>query len=189
MMATDDARLPLRTSDDLIHQVNPGLKSRVADVIDFPDFTAAAAAELAALQLATKKLSLPTGALPSALEQWMAPLVDAPSWANGRDIETFVKRVTVECATRGTTTVTTEALDAALSTLLKMKGSAGGAPSRALSARLPSRASPSPPLFQTSEPVFFTPPAFDLQKAIREAKMEVRRAEGQLRRLMATDDD
>jgi hypothetical protein len=147
-------------------------------VIDFPDFTAAAAAELAALQLAAKKLSLPTGALPSALEQWMAPLVDAPSWANGRDVETFVKRVTVECATRGTTTVTTEALDAALITLLKMKGSAGGAPSRALSSRLPSRAPTPPPLFQMAEPVFFTPPAFDLQKAIREAKMEVSRADG-----------
>jgi hypothetical protein len=147
-------------------------------VIDFPDFTATAAAELAALQLAAKKLSLPTGALPSALEPWMAPLVDAPSWANGRDVETFVKRVTVECATRGTTTVTTEALDAALVTLLKMKGSAGGAPSRALSSRLPSRAPTPPPLFQTAEPVFFTPPAFDLQKAIREAKMEVSRADG-----------
>ena len=31
---------------------NPGLKSRVADVIEFPDFTPRTAAELAALQTA-----------------------------------------------------------------------------------------------------------------------------------------
>ncbi len=72
----------------------------------------------------------------------------------------------VECATRATTTVTAEALDAALSTLLHMKGqSAAPAPPSRLRA-----ASPSP--FQVADPAWQAPPAFDLQKAIREAKMD-----------------
>ncbi len=76
----------------MLDKVNPGLKSRVADVIDFPDFTAEAAAELAAMQLEAKSLALPEGA-PSwaVLEPWTRPLVDAPGWANGRDVETFVR--------------------------------------------------------------------------------------------------
>merc|ERR1719197_777168 len=36
---------------ELLNKVNPGLKSRVSDVVDFPDFDADAASELAALQL------------------------------------------------------------------------------------------------------------------------------------------
>merc|ERR1719197_13128 len=36
---------------EMLDKVNPGLKSRVSDVIDFPDFAPDAASELAALQL------------------------------------------------------------------------------------------------------------------------------------------
>ena len=81
------------------YKVNPGLKSRVSDVIDFPDFSPAAAAQIARQQLAQKRLTLPAQMAP-ALELCMERLVAAPRWANGRDVETFVRRVAVECATR-----------------------------------------------------------------------------------------
>jgi hypothetical protein len=84
---------------ELLDKVNPGLKSRVSDVIDFPDFSPAAAAQIARQQLAQKRLTLPAQMAP-ALELCMERLVAAPRWANGRDVETFVRRVAVECATR-----------------------------------------------------------------------------------------
>ena len=107
---------------DLLNKVNPGLKSRVSDVIDFPDFNADAAAELAGLQLAERRLKLPGGRPADALISWTERLAAAPQWANGRDVETFVRRVAVECATRKTSEVTIAALDAALANVLKMKG-------------------------------------------------------------------
>jgi SpoVK/Ycf46/Vps4 family AAA+-type ATPase len=44
--------------EELLDKVNPGLKSRVADVIDFPNFDATAAAEIAESMLAQKRLRL-----------------------------------------------------------------------------------------------------------------------------------
>ena len=140
---------------ELLDKVNPGLKSRVSDVIDFPDFSPAAAAELAALQLDAKRLQLPAAGAPAlepwatrrlafpappprlprrlprvrpltpslpvftgapSLESWTRRLAAAPGWANGRDVETFVRRVAVECATRQTPVVGEEVLDTALAT-------------------------------------------------------------------------
>merc|ERR1719181_894814 len=68
----------------MLDRVNPGLKSRVSDVIDFPDFDAAAAAEIAEAMLARKRLRVPRSLAPDA-----ARLVGAPQWANGRDVETW----------------------------------------------------------------------------------------------------
>ncbi|KAH8055454.1 ATP binding protein [Aureococcus anophagefferens] len=82
--------------DTLLDKVNPGLKSRVSDVVSFPDFGAGAAG-VAELMLETKRLGLPKR---SQLEAALQPLVDAPDWANGRDVENFVRRVAVECAAR-----------------------------------------------------------------------------------------
>ena len=45
--------------DTLLDKVNPGLKSRVSDVVSFPDFDAADAADVAELMLETKRLGLP----------------------------------------------------------------------------------------------------------------------------------
>lgn len=104
--------------DTLLDKVNPGLKSRVSDVVSFPDFDAADAADVAELMLETKRLGLPKR---SQLEAALQPLVDAPDWANGRDVENFVRRVAVECATRETTDVTVEALTAAAAFSLNMK--------------------------------------------------------------------
>ena len=64
---------------ELLNKVNPGLKSRVSDVIDFPDFSASAAAELAAQMLAEKRLTLPSGLAVEALEPWTTRLVAAVS--------------------------------------------------------------------------------------------------------------
>ena len=145
--------------------MNPGLKSRVSDVIEFPDFTASEAAEMAAVQLAEKRLAVPTGgssgrSASTFLEPWLARLAAAPFWANGRDVDTFVRRVAVECATRKVVEVTAVALDAALATLLAQKGS--GSMGVAAPLLLPLQESP----FQTAGPVVAAPPAFDLKRAI-----------------------
>ena len=50
---------------ELLNKVNPGLKSRVSDVIDFLD-NAATAAELAAQQLDERRLKLPDDLGPAA---------------------------------------------------------------------------------------------------------------------------
>jgi len=147
---------------ELLDKVNPGLKSRVSDVIDFPDFTADAAAELAAQQLADKRLALPAGLGTEALVAWTARLAAAPGWANGRDVETFVRRVAVECATRKGTEVTAEVLNAALATVLQMKG---GTSAQADVGRPPAE---SP--FMAADPMSQAPPAFDLSKLV-EAKL------------------
>ena len=44
---------------ELLDKVNPGLKSRVGDVVDFPDFTPELATEIALQQLQLKRLNLP----------------------------------------------------------------------------------------------------------------------------------
>ena len=147
---------------ELLDKVNPGLKSRVSDVIDFPDFDAAAAAELAALQLSEKRLRLAGGADAASLAPWAERLVAAPRWANGRDVETFVRRVTIECATRKTTEVTRGALDAALASVLAMKGLSTPPPAAAA-------ARPAPSPFMAADPVAQAPPAFDIKKAIQTA--------------------
>lgn len=151
----------------------------MSDVIDFPDFSAESAAELAAQQLAQKRLALPTGDTPASLEPWTRPLAAAPGWANGRDVETFVRRLAVECATRQATTVTPAALDAALGTVLNMKGGSsetagGGNIERILLERdgLLSPPAPEPSPFMTAEPLFQGPPDFDIQKAIKLATMD-----------------
>ena len=150
---------------ELLNKVNPGLKSRVSDVVDFPDFDAEAAAELAAQMLGEKRLALPGDVGPAALEPWARRLVDAPQWANGRDVETFVRRVAVECATRKTSSVTPEALEAAMGTVLKMKGGeATPAATDSWFATTEALEEESP--FMTAGPQLQAPPAFDLKKAV-----------------------
>ena len=149
---------------DLLNKVNPGLKSRVSDVIDFPDFNADAAAELAGLQLAERRLKLPGGRPADALISWTERLAAAPQWANGRDVETFVRRVAVECATRKTSEVTIDALDAALANVLKMKG-LSAPPATSDFARSPPVDSP----FATAEPATQFVPNFDIKSAMEVA--------------------
>ena len=73
-----------------------------------------------------------------------------------------MRRVAVECATRKITEVSSEALDAALSSVLKMKGPPTADMSPPPVARPPPDTSP----FVTAEPVFQAPPAFDIKKAV-----------------------
>ena len=136
--------------DELLDRVNPGLKSRVSDVISFPDFDAADAADIARSMLAKKRLDVPDQVL---LEATLADLVDAPGWANGRDVETFARRVAVECATREVTTATAEALEAAKDFVLAMKVRA---------ADLPTAAPPPPSPFLTADAAPTGPPVVDV---------------------------
>ena len=145
----------------------------VSDVIDFPDFDATAAAELTHMMLAQKRLALPEGLGADAFVPWTSRLVAAPRWANGRDVETLVRRVAVECATRRTSVVSTEIMDAALATVLKMKAlsssssSSSSADADTLSTPLPSSPEPSP--FVTADPVAMAPPSIDIKKAMEVA--------------------
>ena len=73
-----------------------------------------------------------------------------------------MRRVAVECATRKITEVSSGALDAALSSVLKMKGPATADMAPPPAARPPLDTSP----FVTADPVVRAPPAFDIKKAV-----------------------
>lgn len=102
----------------LLAKVNPGLKSRVSDVIDFPDFDASDAAAIAANLLVKKRMGSISKDLLRAEAQ---KLVSAPDWANGRDVDAWVRRIAVEAATRGSAVATEEAVRAATEKLLLAK--------------------------------------------------------------------
>lgn len=157
--------------------MNPGLKSRVSDVIEFPDFTAMEAAEMASLQLTEKRLTVPSivesssstiaSASPSAttgaaqyLEPWFARLIAAPHWANGRDVDNFVRRVAVECAKLKSTEVTPDALEAALITMLSQKDSGS------ISEPSVGPSSTSSPIFQSADPLTAAPPSIETERTV-----------------------
>jgi hypothetical protein len=147
-------------------------------VIEFPDFTAIEAAEMAALQLTEKRLTVPTisDSSPSGgnsgttvatttsaaqyLEPWFVRLIVASRWANGRDVDNFVRRVAVECAKRKSTEVTHDALEAALLTMLAQKGSDSASESAA--GVTPS----SPSIFQPADPLTTAPPTFEIERTV-----------------------
>jgi len=102
----------------LLDRVNPGLKSRVSDIIDFPDFTATDAAAIAANLLKRKRLGR-VGT--DILVEEASKLVSAPDWANGRDVDAWVRRIAVESATRGSSVATPASVRAATQDLLERK--------------------------------------------------------------------
>ena len=107
---------------DLLDKVNPGLKSRVSDVDRLPrlrrgDRGRARCADAQRAPAHARRRPRRR----RARATWMAALMAAPRWANGRDIETYVRRVAVECAVRKTSAVEAAALDAALATVLQIK--------------------------------------------------------------------
>ncbi|KAJ8614533.1 hypothetical protein CTAYLR_000826 [Chrysophaeum taylorii] len=102
----------------MLDHVNPGLKSRVAEIINFPDFDADATTEMLELRFKEKRFDLADDAV-SSVRRAAAKLVAAPRWANGRDVETYAKRVASECAKRRTRVVTPEILDVSLEPFLE----------------------------------------------------------------------
>lgn len=104
----------------MLNNVNPGFKSRVTEVIEFPDFDADATAQLVLLRLKEKRRDVADEAI-GALPSLAARLAAAPQWANGRDVETWVKRITSECAKRGIPQVTTEILEDTVNLILRQK--------------------------------------------------------------------
>lgn len=77
---------------DQLMGVNPGLKSRMSERLRFQDFSAQDACSLLALRLQQKGLALDTAAQ-AGLPPRMQQLIDAPNWSNGRDVETWAKRI------------------------------------------------------------------------------------------------
>ena len=107
----------------LLDKVNPGLKSRVSEVVDFPNFDHVDAAEIAAGLLEGKRLDVsrvPRDLLAAEARR----LVAAPRWANGRDVEAWCRRVAVECATRGDAAVSLDAISAAADFIIAQKAPA-----------------------------------------------------------------
>jgi len=107
----------------LLDKVNPGLKSRVSEVVDFPNFDHVDAAEIAAGLLEGKRLDVsrvPRDLLAAEARR----LVAAPQWANGRDVEAWCRRVAVECATRGDAAVSLDAISAAADFIIAQKAPA-----------------------------------------------------------------
>ena len=107
---------------DMLDNVNPGLKSRISEIIEFPDFDAKASSDLAVLKLKNRRLDVPSTVekrLPVLAER----LVETPSYANGRDVDSWVKRISAECAKRGhPTSVDLVSLDAATTAFLQHSG-------------------------------------------------------------------
>ena len=70
----------------------------MSDIIDFPDFSAKDAAAIAANLLKRKRLGrVGTDILVEEAQK----LVNAPDWANGRDVDAWVRRIAVESAQAG----------------------------------------------------------------------------------------
>eukprot|EP00633_Aureoumbra_lagunensis_P006918 CAMPEP_0197320696 /NCGR_PEP_ID=MMETSP0891-20130614/61167_1 /TAXON_ID=44058 ORGANISM="Aureoumbra lagunensis, Strain CCMP1510" /NCGR_SAMPLE_ID=MMETSP0891 /ASSEMBLY_ACC=CAM_ASM_000534 /LENGTH=1335 /DNA_ID=CAMNT_0042812211 /DNA_START=134 /DNA_END=4141 /DNA_ORIENTATION=- len=102
----------------MLDNVNPGLKSRLTEIINFPNFDVAATAELAELQLTSHKRI----DVLHDLKPYAQRLIDAPQWANGRDVETWVKRIASEAAKAGhPTQATADVISRATDYLLQLK--------------------------------------------------------------------
>ena len=68
---------------------NPGLKSRIPGKILFDSFDAAATVELLRLVLRKRGLPIDATVTPTLLHAMAQELVDAPNFANGRDVNTW----------------------------------------------------------------------------------------------------
>ena len=120
--------------------VNPGLNSRFAEKIHFPDFSPGAVQTMLSQKIADEKLVLDDSAaehLATIAEQ----LIASPNFSNGRDVNNYFKKLFSQVASRyaveslagdGTPSeerqkVTVSDLGAALEQLLKIKavGTAG----------------------------------------------------------------
>ena len=77
--------------DDMI-KCNQGLKSRFSEKILFQDFSLTATEELLCLKLNEMGLEL-TSKTKAALPNILLDLINAPKFANGRDIDTLSKRI------------------------------------------------------------------------------------------------
>jgi hypothetical protein len=80
-----------REVDELL-SVNAGLRSRVSERLRFADFTVEEACRILRMLLDRKGLALAPSAEES-LGAMMGELIGAPDWGNGRDVETWVKRI------------------------------------------------------------------------------------------------
>ena len=103
--------------DEMMSKVNPGLKSRVTMNIRFDAFDSKTTSELFVSQLAKNNKHLSAKAM-SLLPALSEVLVKSPGFASGRDIETWCKRVTRDCASARTKEVSDDILRESLAKML-----------------------------------------------------------------------
>lgn len=98
--------------EDLMRS-NPGLKSRLSEKLHFVDFTVIDACKMFEKRIAAEgALSMSIEAVKN-LPALMQTLIAAPGWSNGRDVDTWTKRVFAAVASR----LAQQSSDAASTTL------------------------------------------------------------------------
>lgn len=80
--------------------VNQGLKSRFSETINFDNFSLDATVELLTVSITRSGMGALSDSASVILPKLAQDLIDAPSFGNGRDIETLVKRITRAFARR-----------------------------------------------------------------------------------------
>jgi len=140
---------------EMMNHVNPGLKSRVTNKIQFEAFDAGAAASLLLLRLKEKRLEI-SREVEAKLVLYARRLVNAPQWSSGRDVDTWSKRIIVSCAKSKARIVSQQHLESALQSMILDKTGA-----RAVDEELPGSDSNSGPLFANAH-LHSTAPKFDV---------------------------
>jgi AAA+ superfamily predicted ATPase len=160
--------------DDMekLREANAGLKSRIPDKVRFDAFDANTTVKLLGTKLSEKGLPIDPDIEPEALQGMAQELVNAPGFASGRDIDTWVKKTYTKCAVdpdrkaSANHVATHEHLRAALDSMLEGKQPPADA------WLLPPR---TPPRVQRSAEARAPPPpptAVSFQTEIEEAKDE-----------------
>jgi probable Rubsico expression protein CbbX len=89
----------LLQSMDVFFRSNPGMASRVAHHVDFPDFTLDELTQIAALMLGRERYEL-AGSAQAAFEQYVALRMTQPRFANARSVRNAIDRLRLRQARR-----------------------------------------------------------------------------------------
>jgi probable Rubsico expression protein CbbX len=84
---------------DVFFRSNPGMASRVAHHVDFPDFTLDELTQIAALMLGREQYQL-AGSAQAAFEQYVALRMTQPRFANARSVRNAIDRMRLRQARR-----------------------------------------------------------------------------------------
>ena len=84
---------------DAFFRLNPGMSSRIAHHIDFPDYTVAELERIAALMLSAESYELSPGAA-QALHEWLGRRMGQPRFAHARSVRNAIERARLRHANR-----------------------------------------------------------------------------------------
>ena len=101
---------------DTFFQSNPGMSSRIAHHIDFPDYSATELMEIAQLMLAQMQYKFDEGAR-RAFEEYLALRITQPHFANARSVRNALDRIRLRHASRLLGQSEAKADEAALTTI------------------------------------------------------------------------